>query len=275
MAEPNYAEMFDGFFTSTHMSATYKPMFVRALADIGKYGQDNLVGKHWIRRDGNKVRLDLDFVAVRLAKYYWDMEAAFAMRHMPERMADHKNPLHDIDIVKIVREEEKQRRKNTIKKIIDSMDNYTLSNPERTSQEIRSAWKISPPTLKELAADDMAEFRIQVVKAMKEVLNNLLTDMPDLYTWNREGRYIEFDAGLVDFMKDSMHTIKKASCYLLAHRLEHVNPAARLIATMISDEDVEKKINDMRNLSIKIPARAPHEAERPEFGEQNPAQIPE
>lgn len=267
--------MFDGFFRHTHMSATYKPMFVRALADIGRYGQSDLVGKHWIRRDGNRVRLDLDFVAARLAKYYWDMDAAFAMRHMPERMADHKNPLHDIDIVKFVREEEKQRRKKAIKKIIDSMDNYTLSNPERASQEIRSAWRINPPTLKELAADDMAEFRIQVVKAMKEVLNNLLTDMPDLYTWNREERYIEFDADLIDFMKNSMHTVKKASCYLLACRLEQVNPAAKLIATMISDEDIEKKLNDMQKLSIKIPVGAPHEAERLEFGEHNPARIPE
>lgn len=271
----NYAEMFDGFFRHTHMSATYKPMFVRALADIGGYGQDDLVGKRWIRRDGNRVRLDLDFVAARLAKYYWDMEAAFAMRHMPERMADHKNPQHDIDIVKFVREEEKGRRKKAMEKIIDGMDNDTLHNPERASQETESVWRINPPTLKELAADDMAEFRTRVVRAMDQVLEHLPTDMPDLYTWNREGRYIEFDADLIDFMKDSMHTVKKASCYLLACRLEQVNPAARLIATMISDEDIEKKLNDMRNLSIKISAGAPHEAERPEFGEQKPAQIPE
>lgn len=275
MADHNYAEMFDGFFKESQMSSTYKPMFVRALADIGKYGQADLVGKQWICRGGDKVRLDLNFVAARLAMYYWDMEAAFAMRHTPERMADHKNPLHDIGIVKLVRNQEKQRRKKAMKRIIDDMDDYTLANPERASRKMGSAWEINPPGLAELASEGMAEFRIEVIKSMQEVLDHLQSDMPVLYEWNKAERYIEFDAELMDFMKDSMHTIKQASCHMLACKLEKINPSARLIATMISDEDFEKKMNTMQQLWIKMSPNAPHGAKQAEFGEQNSLQIPE
>jgi len=276
MAGHNYAEMFDGFFRSSHMSSTYKPMFVRALADIGRYREDDLVGKQWIHHGGARVKLDLDFVAARLAMYYWDMEAAFAMRHMPERMADHKNPLHDIGIVKLVRRQEKRRRKRAMKEIIDGMDDYTLDNPERAGRKMGSAWKINPPGLKELASESMAEFRVEVIKSMQEVLDHLRQDMPTLYEWNKAECQIEFDAELMDFMKDSMHTIKQASCHMLARKLEKINPSARLIATMISDEGFEKKINTMQQLWIKISPGAPHpNAERAEFGGQDSAQIPE
>ena len=93
-ANSRYIRMFNRFFEKGKMAGTYKAVFLRALTDIGKYHRDDLIGKQWIHHDGDEVQLDLDFIASRLAKYYWDMEIAFGMRHMPERMADADEPTH-------------------------------------------------------------------------------------------------------------------------------------------------------------------------------------
>ena len=262
-----YVAMFDKFFRSASMASTYKPMFVRALADVGGHDRDDLIGRRWIHLGGGRVRLDLDFVAVRLAKYYWDMDAAFEVRHTPERMADHKNPWHDIAIIKIVRKQQRRERKDLITKTINGMDDEILSSHQRMCEEIRSVLsQIKPPTLKDLASDGMAAFRAEVVDAMQEVLDHLRTDMPDLYAWNKDEHHIEFDEDLLDFMKDAAGTVKAASCHLLARKLEQINPSARLVSTMTNaSDDIDATLEDMRRLSDKIrpdPMRAVINGER-------------
>ena len=267
-----YVAMFDGFFRSSAMSSTHKPVFVRALADIGKYDQGDLIGRQWIHHNGARVRLDLDFVAARFAKYYWDMEAAFQMRHTPERMADHNNPKHDIVMIKLIRAQERQSRKDMLKKTIDGIDDHVIGDSHSVAEKVRSVLEqIKPPTLGKLASDSMGEFRKKVIdQAMQEVLDHLRTDMPDLYSWNGE-RYIEFDFELIGFMRDSANMVKKASCYLLARKLEQINPSARLVATMINDgEDIEKTLEEMHRLSAKIlpdPLRMIVKAEKTELAQ--------
>ena len=100
-----FVKMFNNFFQTGQMSSTYKAVFLRALTDIGKYGRDDLIGKQWIDHRGDEIRMDLDFIAVRLAKYYWDMEIAFSLRHTPEKMANPKRPQDDNRMVKLIRSE--------------------------------------------------------------------------------------------------------------------------------------------------------------------------
>lgn len=241
-----YAEMFSRFFGSAQMSATYKPVFVRALADIGKFEQGDLVGRRWIHRNGDRVRLDLDFVAVRLAKYYWDMEAASKMRHSPKGMADKNNPLLDIRIVELIREQERIGNGSGDDKIDGRQPGYEEREPD--------ASYVKPPTLEELASEDMSEFRKKVVgEAMEEVLDHLLNDMPGLYELNKKERRIEFDKDLVDFMRCSEHMIKEASCHLLARKLEQLNPSTRLVATVTnSAEDIRKTLEAMSRMYTEM-----------------------
>lgn len=241
-----YAEMFNKFFSSTQMSATYKPVLVRALADIGKYEQDDLVGRQWIKPYVDPVKLDLDFLAVRLAKYYWDMEVVARMRHSPKRMADKNKPSRDIRIIELIREQEKTNKKLSDNKIRERRS----SDEEKTSHMSR----IRAPTLEALASENMVEFRKKVVVwAMDEVLDHLLKDMPDLYKWNKKKHQIEFEQNLLIFMKCSGHMVKNAACHLLARKLEQLNPSTRLAATITNcAENIEDTLDEMRNMYTEM-----------------------
>ena len=221
-ANSRYIRMFNRFFERGRMAGTYKVVFLRALTDVGKYHQDDLIGKQWIRHYGDEVRLDLDFIASRLAKYYWDMEIAFGMRHMPERMADADEPTADMGIIKLIRKE-----------------------TERGGFSQGGHHASEPPTLVRLSSASMADFRADVIRhAMVEVLKNLPNDMPELY-WRVKGQhYIVFEPELIEFMRDFSPVIIRALNYTLAVHLEKYNPSARHIATKIDMEkefDVKKK----------------------------------
>ena len=245
----HYAEMFNEFFKSAHMSATYKPVLVRALADIGKYEQDDLVGSQWIKPHVDPVKLDLDFLAVRLAKYYWDMEVVIHMRHSPKRMADKNKPLRDIRIIELIREQEETNKKSS---------KGGMHEHHSPDEETLCMSRVEAPTLEELASENMAEFRKKVVvEAMDEVLDHLLNDMPDLYKWDKKKRQIEFDPNLLRFMKCSGHMVKRAACHLLARKLEQLNPSIRFVATMINcAENVEETLDEMKNLYTEMLPKA-------------------
>ena len=238
--------MFEKFFSSAHMTATYKPVFVRALADIGMYGQDGLIGSQWIHSDGSRIRLDLDFIAIRLAKYYWDMEAVAHMRHIPKGVAKPDDPLRDIRIIELIRDYENTDRNSDDGRIIKRQPTDEVRD-SRTRQ-------IKPPTLKELESDGMKEFRKKVVgEAMLEVLDHLPKSMLGLYKWDKKKRQIEFDKDLVEFMRCFGYMIKRASCHLLARKLEQLNPSIRLAATITnSAEDIRKTLKEMSKMYTEM-----------------------
>ncbi len=255
--DPNwrFAEMFKTFLEKGAMAGTYKAVFLRALTDIGQYDAGNdLVGKDWIEHDGGKIRVELDFVAARLAKYYWDMEIAFKMRHTPKRMADADNPDADIRIIKIIRDEQTKAMKENAINAIKEMSFEDMQSNKRIRHVIGSLHRDRPPTLEDLSSEKMAEFRKHVIKfAMQEVLDHLPNDMPNLYTKVRGQDYILLDPDIIGFMKNYAPIIRKALNYVLAIHLEKNNPEARHIATKINEElAFDKRMEAIRQLEIKI-----------------------
>lgn len=253
-ANQHFIDMFNNFFKKGVMAGTYKAVFLHALTDLGRHGQDNLMGGEWIRIEGDKLHLDLNFIAIRLAKYYWDMEVAFKMRHTPKRMVDHNNPDADIDIITIIREETERIIKQ---RVIDDMGGISSDGTDIHSKIKHNTASIpepQPPTLEDLASEDMVNFRKKVVDvAMKEVLQNLPNDMPSLYTKDRGKNYLVFDRYIVEFMKNYAPMIKKALNYMLAIHLEKNNPKARHIATKIDNEtDFHRRMDVVRRLEAQI-----------------------
>lgn len=250
-----FVKMFGDFFSKAHMVSTYKAVFLKALADVGDYGKEDLVGKEWICQQDDKIRLDLDFIAVRFAKYYWDMEIAFQMRHIPKGMANQTNPEDDVLMIRLVREEAVKIAREKIIEIVESMSHETLNNADSFMAEIQKQISMqSPPTMQQLASKDMEGFRAEVIKhgIKPEVIKNILTDMPDLYRRERGKNYIELDAPIIGFMKEFGHVIKKALNYMLAEHLEKNNPSARHIAIKINSEmEFESRLETVKGLEVR------------------------
>ena len=252
-----FIDMFNSFFTSGTTVSTYKMFFLRSFVDLGKFGDDDLVGKEWIHREGDKIRLDLDFVAVRFARYYWDMEVAFHMRHMPERMADSDDPSQDaLNIVKLIRTRSSDMVRRKVMAAMDKMNPDVLNDPRRVEKEIRDVLsKPNPPTLEELASVAFGDFRQDVInQAIKpQVLKNILNDMPDLYerVWGKD--HILLGSDIVPFLKKFSPMINKALNYMLALHLEKYNPPARHIATKIDSEtEFESVLEKVKEFESEI-----------------------
>lgn len=186
-AHGKFLKMFDQFFTSSSMSSTYKPVFLRSLLDIGDYGDPvrgkKLVGKKWLERKDGRLLVDLNFIASRFALDYWYMEHKFRLRHSNDR--------NDAAIVRIIR-------------------NYE---------------GIEPPTLEYLDGDEKSEFRKQVIsESIKpEVLKHILTDMKDLFVSKPRIPTISFDENIVTFLRANRKIIDKGLIGVIVSKLEKLN----------------------------------------------------
>ncbi len=251
-----FIDMFNSFFTSGIMAGTYKAVFLRSLVDLGKFGESDLVGEEWVHPEGDKIKLDLDFIAIRFAKYYWDMEISFHMRHTAEGMADSDDSKDVLNIVKLIRAKSADMKRQQEAVASNETDPDTSSGLRRAgkkTQDILGTPK--PPTLEELASTSFEDFRQKVIKKAirPEVLKNILTDMPDLYDRIRGQNHILLDSDIVSFLKKFSPIINKALNYALASHLEKINPYARHIATKIDSEaDFESRLKMVRELEIKI-----------------------
>ena len=255
----NYSKfiaMFNNFFRKGTMSSTYKVIFLRSLADVGKYGDNSLIGKQWIHREGNRIKLDLDFIAVRFAKYYWDMDVTFRMRHMPEGMAGPNDRNQDVRIIKLVREKAADLNRQQLINEVERMSDDTITTPVKAGREAQSVLQsLNPPTLETLASDHMGGFREDVIKqSLKpEVLLHLKTDMQDLYENDPRKNYIILDYDIIQFMNEFSLIINRALNYALTTFLEKRNPSARHIATKIDNTmDFEYRLEQVRKLEAKV-----------------------
>lgn len=234
-----YIGMFGNFFERGFMMSTYKAVFLRSLLDIGKHGRGNLVGAEWILVEGDRVRLELDFIAARFIKYYWDMEVAFAMRHMPENVANDRVPKQDINIV-------------------GQIHGKIIGDCGDSAWEVRKA-RLVPPTLAELASPGMSGFRRQVIaKSIKpEVLVHLLTDMPGLYSREPRTNHIVLDSRIIGFARAFAPALRRALNYSLALHFEKHNASARHIATKIDGElRFEERLAAVQKLeALVLPGR--------------------
>lgn len=200
----NYLGMFNVFFSRRiSMSSTYKPILLRALLDMGDLDDPKkrhvLVGREWLKRSGGRLEVDLNFVAARFAKYYWDMEYSFHLKQ-----AVHPK---DASIVRLIKEQHMSRKK-----------------PQ-------------PPTVDELAGDGMAGFRKDVINRIikPQPLRYLLTDMPYLYVKSSHNS-ISFDEDIVEFMHKHRTVLRKGINNILTKYLERLNHATPSIANKVDCE---------------------------------------
>lgn len=198
----DYLEMFGAFFTKrVKMSSTYKPILLRSLLDIGDLDDpkksDGIVGREWLELKDGRLTVDLNFVAARFAKYYWDMRYSFKMRQS-------QSP-NDANIVRMIEERHGGHKK--------------------------------PPTVQELAGDEMADFRKKVIdRSIKpQPLRYLLTDMPRFYERTAPNA-ISFDEGIVQFMHRHRTILRKGINNVLTKYLERVNRSTPSIANKVDCE---------------------------------------
>jgi hypothetical protein len=76
------------FFRSPDFSSSYKPVFLKSIMDLADYDEHNatkLLGHQWIKRTSDKLQVDLEFIAIRFAKYYWDMNYRLRLKQSHSR----------------------------------------------------------------------------------------------------------------------------------------------------------------------------------------------
>ena len=193
----NYLRMFNKFFSSGRMSSTYKAIFLRSLLDLGNYNPDGgkIIGQSFIHIEKNKINLDLDFIAIRFLKYYWDMHYSFKIRQSQDP--------NDANILKIIKRE-----------------NIKYSKP---------------PTLEELDKKNMSDLRTEVIKKsiIPEIIPHLKNDMPGLYNKIKRKPIIELDHNIILFLKRHNVSLKNGINYKLATYLERINKTIPQIANKI------------------------------------------
>jgi hypothetical protein len=132
--ELEYLQRFGIFFRSADFSSSYKPVFLKSIMDLAEYHDDEdqnstkLIGYQWIKRTtSDKLQLELEFLAIRFAKYYWDMYYKFRLKqsHTPLDVNIHKffkdtdkNLLRPPTLEDLADEKHHELRKNVIKSSI-------------------------------------------------------------------------------------------------------------------------------------------------------------
>lgn len=210
-----YLQMFNRFFNNEgRMSSTYKPVFLRALLDIGDlYDSEKsakLIGRQWVEQQNNQIIVDLNFIAARFAKYYWDMEYSFRLRQSQDPQ--------DANITRLIK---------------------AIHEPKK-----------KPPTTKELSSDKMESFRKMVInKSIKrEVLIHLRTDMKELYH-KRDAKTIVLDETVIEFLYTHKTLLRKGLNNVIAKYLEKLNRMTPQISNKI---DSENKTRQSLNSEIQI-----------------------
>jgi hypothetical protein len=184
------------FFRNTDFSSSYKPVFLKSIIDLADYdeGEQNnvkkLLGHQWIKRTpDDKLQVELDFLAIRFSKYYWDMYYRFRLRqsHTPS----------DVNIHKFFKD--------------------TDENP------------LHPPSLEDLADEKHQELRKNVIKRSikPEVLGKLNKDL-GLYEIVKGKNHILFEHAIVEFFQKFNGILNPAINYVLTRYLERINFSPRI-----------------------------------------------
>lgn len=197
MADEVYNAMFNRFFNSVRMSSTYKPVFLKALLDVGDLyhkPKTRIVGGDWLNCKNDRLFVKLDFIAVRFAQYYWILTHKFKLRQSQD-----------------------PGDANILKTISDARD----SNK-------------NPPTLKALSHERMSEFRATVIRESinREVLVHLKKDMPDLYK-KESSTEISLDKRIVKYAHENKKALEYGLNYVIATYLEKINPNTPNVAKKV------------------------------------------
>ena len=197
MANEVYHAMFNRFFNSARMSSTYKPVFLKALLDVGDLydkPKTKIVGGNWLNYKNDRLFVKLDFIAVRFAQYYWISVHKFKLRQSQD-----------------------PGDANILKTISDARD----SNKK-------------PPTIKALSHERMSEFRTKVIRESinREVLVHLKKDMPTLYK-KENSTEISLDQGIVEYAHQNKKALEYGLNYVITTYLEKINPNTPNVAKKV------------------------------------------
>lgn len=195
-----------GAFAKGRMSSTYKAIFLKCLLDLRHYDQraakKRRDKKGWVKISNSEIKLDLNFIAARFLKYYWDMEYGFGFKQTSDK--------HDARIQAIIKGLKQKYPK--------------------------------PPTRAQLVSDSNVTIRKDVInEAMKpEVMKHIVKkDMPGLFRHETGSMHITLDSRLIGFFNRHYNVVSTIINYKLVGELEKYNKVVPRIASKV---DYDKKV---------------------------------
>lgn len=212
-SEATLLAKFNTFLHNSDFSSTYKPVFLKSIMDLSEFGESNSsVGNQWLKKDNDNLIVELDFVAVRYAKYYWDMYNKFKLRqsHNPE----------DVNIHKIFKMSKHPEKPPTIKEL--ASDDYSDTRKLVISRSIRP-----------------------------EVLRRINKDM-ELYKIVSRKNYIIFEYSIVPFLKKFKSILVPAINYVLTRYLEKINFSPRIAEKVLGKIPRDYLTKDEREILMRF-----------------------
>ncbi|ALI37229.1 hypothetical protein NMY3_03042 [Candidatus Nitrosocosmicus oleophilus] len=190
--EQNYLRRFNSFFNNEKLSSTYKPVFLKALLDISDYDDDftgrKPIGHQWIEKNGEQLRVDLNFIAIRYIKYYWEFLFKFKLRQS-------HNPL-DANINAILSNVNNEPK-------TPSLEQLVTNEFQKLRKEV-------------------------INKSIKPEVLFHLDPIGDLYKRNERSDSITIDKPLVDFFINHRGILLWALNFMITHYLEKINFVPRI-----------------------------------------------
>lgn len=201
----DYVTLFKNFFDTGELQGLHKCIFLHAFTDVGLIDNDDLVGKEWISQDGDRITLDLNFMAARFAKAYHDILGldimySPALKNKPTIFSTFKEYKgSDFPTLAYFASREMKPFRNKI--IRHGIAPEVLPNlVEQTNKE-------KPP------------------------------DFPGMYDWPRRTDTIVFKRSLIDFLKSNRDDLRHSLEKKLSGYLEELNPGKDVSGTFVDPDN--------------------------------------
>ena len=187
--EQKYLNRFNSFFNNEKLSSTYKPVFLKSLLEISDYDDSNrLIGHQWIEKDDEQLRINLNFIAIRYIRYYWEFLFKFKLKQS-------HSPL-DANINTILRK--------------------VSYEPKTPSLEL-----LATDAFQRLRKD-------VINRSIKPEVIIHLDPIGDLYQRHERNDSIIIDKSLIEFFKNHRGIVLSALNFMITRYLEKINFVPRI-----------------------------------------------
>ncbi len=253
--ESEYLKKFNMFLTNEKFNGTQKFVFLKSIfhlaGDVNGAPYD--WGKDYVRYDGEKLKVELKFIAISYTKYYWDMYYRFRLRQSSTgnqyylcQNCGEKNKIPFFEI-----------GKHTCKKCQSkNLENeFTDINIHKNFIDSKGEPIKPPKNLKELAEKHQDVINTVINGNSKIPLKSSLNE--PLKALNEKGFYqkrekvlsktepLVFDVKVIDFFKKYKIILNAAVNYELTKYLEKINKyfpqVAKAVLIDIPRENLPKK----------------------------------
>lgn len=195
--EQKYLTRFNSFFNNEKLSSTYKPVFLNSLLDISNYNIDftgrRLIGHQWLEKNGEQLCIDLNFIAIRYIKYYWEFLFKFKLKQS-------HSPL-DANINTILRNVNNEPK-------TPSLEQLATNKFQKLRKEV-------------------------INKSIKPEVLIHLDPVGDLYMRNERNNSITVDKSLIDFFKNHKAILLAALNFMITRYLEKINFVPRIAEKVV------------------------------------------